>query len=139
VLTLLEERAVDLCSEAPVDALRQLYENVRDRAAAPGRDTPATAARLQLAALATCTQLLIKLEMPQRDARLVKVHVEMLFRLMERSGPYSTAPPELCRCAATCLRCSARRERVCFVCVCVGGGGVGMHSPVYPACARVKG
>ncbi|KAL4856842.1 hypothetical protein ACK3TF_002891 [Chlorella vulgaris] len=104
VLNLLEQRAVDLCSDAPTDLLRQLYEIVRDRAAVPARDSPATAARMQQAALHTLTQLLVKLDMPQRDARLVKVHVETLFRMMERSGPHTASTPDLCRCAATCLR-----------------------------------
>lgn len=104
MLGLLEQRAVELCGDAPTDLLRQLYEVVRDRAAAAPRDAPPTAARLQLAALHTLTQLLVKLDMPQRDARLVKVHVEMLFRVMERGGPHAAAAPDLCRAAATCLR-----------------------------------
>lgn len=95
---------MDLCSDAPTDLLRQLYEIVRDRAAVPARDSPATAARMQQAALHTLTHLLVKLDMPQRDARLVKVHVETLFRMMERSGPHKASTPDLCRCAATCLR-----------------------------------
>lgn len=34
----------------------------------------------------------------------MQVHVELLFRILERSGPYAAASPELCRCAAVCLR-----------------------------------
>lgn len=41
---------------------------------------------------------------PSLLQRLVKVHVEALFRIMERSGPYAAAPAELCHAAATCLR-----------------------------------
>lgn len=67
VLALLEAHAADLCSDAPQDAVRHLFEVVRDRAAAPG-DAPEAAARLQLAALHALTTLLIKLDMPQRDA-----------------------------------------------------------------------
>lgn len=57
-------------------------------------------------------------DMPQRDARLTKVHVEHLFRIVERSGPHAAAPPspELCRCAAACLR---------YVCECVVAVGRG--------------
>ncbi|KAL4419606.1 hypothetical protein ABPG77_001660 [Micractinium sp. CCAP 211/92] len=103
VLALLEAHAADFCGDAPQDVVRHLFEMVRDRAAAPG-DAPEAAARLQLAALHALTTLMIKLEMPQRDARLVKVHIEALFRIMERSGPYAEAPAELCHAAATCLR-----------------------------------
>jgi hypothetical protein len=103
VLDLVEQQAVELCSEAPTDAVRALYEAARDRAVVRARDGPA-APRVQQAALHAITQLLVKLEMQQRDARLVKVHVELLFRIMERSGPHADAAPELCRCAATCLR-----------------------------------
>lgn len=101
---LLEQHAVALCSEAPQDSVRGIYEAVRDRTAQPALDGPEGAARAQLAALQTLTRLLVACEMQQRDARLVKVHVELLFRILERSGPYAAASPELCRCAAVCLR-----------------------------------
>lgn len=67
MLALLEAHAADLCGDAPQDAVRHLFEMVRDRAAAPG-DPPEAASRLQLAALHALTTLMIKLEMPQRDA-----------------------------------------------------------------------
>lgn len=103
LLSMLERNAVALCGDVPEPLVRGLYEAVRDRIAAAA-DGPEGASRLQLAALQALTGLLVKLEMPQRDARLVKVHVETLFRILERSGVHAAAPPELCRCAATCLR-----------------------------------
>ncbi|KAI7845126.1 hypothetical protein COHA_001331 [Chlorella ohadii] len=104
VLSLLEQHAVVLCADAPQDAVRGVYEAVRDRTAQPALDGPEGTARAQLAALQTLTRLLVACEMQQRDARLVKVHVELLFRILERTGPYAAASPELCRCAAACLR-----------------------------------
>lgn len=103
VLALLEAHAAELCGEAPQDVVRLLFECVRDRAVNT-TDGPEGVARVQLASLHALTTLLIKLEMQQRDARLVKVHVENLFKLMERSGPHAGASPQLCHAAATCLR-----------------------------------
>lgn len=93
MLALIDEHAVALCGEAPQDVVRALYESARDRC---GTTCGAT--------LAALTSLLVKLEMWQRDARLVKVHVEALFKIMERAVPYAQASPELCRAAAACLR-----------------------------------
>ena len=94
---------MELCGDAPQDAVRSLYEAARDRCAGPA-DGPQDAARLQLAALAALTTLLVRIEAWQRDARLVKVHVETLWKVVERSGAHAAASPELRRTAAACLR-----------------------------------
>lgn len=104
VLGLLEQHAAALCGDAPQELVRLVYEAVRDGAAASAADGPEGAARAQLVALRVLTSLLVALEMQQRDARLVKVHVEALVRILERAGPHAGAPPELRRCAAACLR-----------------------------------
>jgi hypothetical protein len=113
VLAALEQHAVVLCGDAPTDLTRQLYEVVRDRSAHGLALDPQGAARLQQAALGALTTLLISLEMQQRDARLVKVHVETLFRIVERSGQHAAASPDLCRCAAACLRWVPARACPC--------------------------
>lgn len=103
MLALIDQHAVALCGEAPQDVVRALYEAARDRCAVAA-DGAAGAARLQLAALAALTSLFVRCETWQRDARLVKVHVETLFKIMERAVPHAAASPELCRTAAACLR-----------------------------------
>lgn len=102
-MALLEQHAVELCGDAPQDVLRALYEAVRERTATAAGDGPEGAARGQLVALRVLTSLLVQLDMPQRDARLVKVHVELLSRIMEGGGPHAGVTPELRRCAAACL------------------------------------
>ena len=73
VLAMLEAHAVELCGEAPQDVLRLVFESVRDRATNAVVDGAEGATRVQLAALRANTTLLVKLEMQQRDARLMKV------------------------------------------------------------------
>ncbi len=93
VLSLLQQHAVVLCADAPQDAVRGVYEAVRDRTAQPALDGPEGTARAQLAALQTLTRLLVACEMQQRDARLVKVRC--------------------CCCCRCCICC-------CCACCCSG-------------------
>ncbi len=60
--------------------MRVVYEAVRDRLGAPGRDGPEAAAALRDEALHGLTGFLIAIEAPRRDPRLLKGHVEALFR-----------------------------------------------------------
>ncbi len=53
---------------------------MRDRLGAPGRDGPEAAATLRDEALRGLTGFLIAVEAPRRDPRLLKGHVEALFR-----------------------------------------------------------
>lgn len=98
---LLEQHAVALCSEAPQDSVRGIYEAVRDRTAQPALDGPEGAARAQLAALQTLTRLLVACEMQQRDARLVKVRC---------CTCCSCSTCSMFHCCCCCRCCHGRRD-----------------------------
>jgi hypothetical protein len=100
LLDFISQHCRTLCSSAPPDLLRTVYESVRDNTGIPSRDGEAEAEALRLHALTTLTNVLTGLNMLARDSRLVKVHVETLYRIVERSCGNEGASEERVRMAA---------------------------------------
>lgn len=108
LLQLLESRGTYLLRDAPLRTLRILYELLRDVAAAPATARPPAAAALRAACDRALTAVVAGLDLPARDARLARMHVQMLYRRAADAQRDPRMPSAAWRAqreaAADCLR-----------------------------------
>ena len=72
-----------LCSASERNRIRYFYETIRDRFCHPVQDDPKTRAQLQGSVILALTKMVVQMDLPQKDVRLTKAHVEYLFRQMQ--------------------------------------------------------
>jgi hypothetical protein len=110
-LALFERHCAALCRGAATGRVRMVYEMLRDHLGCPARDGPEAAAQLHDAAVRSLTQVLVALQAPRRDPRLLKFHVEALFRMLDGTVASTDAA------AAGAAGGAARRQRVAVECL----------------------
>jgi hypothetical protein len=98
-----EDNCVQLCASATQAQLRVLYEGLRDRTVHPSVDDPSVESDLRLHAQRALTAMCIALNIPRTDPRLLKVHVEMLYRALEARTEIAAEEMRHRRDAAECL------------------------------------
>lgn len=79
---LFERHCGQLCRAVEVNRLRMIYETLRDNLSSVQQDGSDKAAQLRNAALKSLTRALVTLDIPRRDPRLLKFHVELLLRFL---------------------------------------------------------
>jgi hypothetical protein len=82
VLLFFEKNCVALCKFSDQSRVRHVYEILRDHLGLPTRDGAKIAGQLRDASLRSLTAVLIALDLPRKDPRLTKFHVELLYRLL---------------------------------------------------------
>ena len=82
-LVFFEQHCVALCRGSDINRVRMVYETLRDHLGNPSRDGPKIAAQLRDSAIKSLTTVIISLNLPRADPRLVKFHVELLYRLLD--------------------------------------------------------
>lgn len=82
VLNFFERNCVRLCRGSDVNRLRMIYETLRDYLGNPSRDGTKTTAQLRDAAIKSLTSFIIAVDLPRKDSRLTRFHVEFLYRLL---------------------------------------------------------
>ena len=104
VLRMLDRHWKELCSGGVENnRVRMIYETVRDYSGnVLAGDSKEEAVQLSSAALVSLTRMIIVLNMPQRDPRLVKFHIERLFRLLRGNAEESNGG-EFVVVASKCL------------------------------------
>jgi len=113
VLELFERHCVQLCGTSEINRLRMIYETLRDNLGSSQQDGPLVAADLRNTAIRSLTRCLISLDIPQRDPRLLKFHIELLFRFLDPSvSPFD-------KTAATSQEVAIRQDRRLLAAECL--------------------
>jgi len=90
LLNMLDKNWESLCEDVESNRVRMLYETIRDHTSNPKVDSAQTLVDLNTAALVTLTNMMIQLNMPHRDPRMVKFHVEKLNRILTKEVSLSS-------------------------------------------------
>ena len=100
LLALFELHCQTLCGASGRDRIRYLYETLRDRLVHPAHDDPDAVEQVGSACVRSLTRMILLLDLPGKDARLTKAHVEYLFRTMQLC-----TCPEKRRISGTAVEC----------------------------------
>ena len=90
LLNMLDKNWEPLCEDVESNRVRMLYETIRDNTSNSKVDSPQTLVELNSAALVTLTNMMIQLNMPHRDPRMVKFHIEKLNRILTKEVSLSS-------------------------------------------------
>jgi len=82
VLNMLDRHWRDLCAGVENNRVRMIYETVRDYTAQYMCDDAREFIQLSSSALLCLSKMIVALNMPQRDPRLVRFHIDRLYKMM---------------------------------------------------------
>ena len=82
VLNMLDRHWRDLCAGVENNRVRMIYETVRDYTAQHLYDDPRDFMHLSSSALMCLSKMIVALNMPQRDPRLVRFHIDRLYKML---------------------------------------------------------